>query len=457
MFDQQLSCAACGEKLNPTAGTCPRCGALRSVAVVNDAPEMNTHQSEDEQAPQTQAAQASDATATKTELNGSVTKNNQAAPVIPAFYIAPADEKRRSFQFNTGLLKPIGIGLAILLIVGISIFSYWRYARNREMQELVALQQAYERQQKLQQSNVVLPDAPLPLPTPAPVDDQTLTATVRAALSNYDIMAAATKYKFEIKEGVVMLSGQADNQAEKDGVENVVKGVNGVKAVINTMTVKNAGDQISVVQSPKLSEAEAKRLEEVLSKEQAENQRRAEEERRKQVLLDDQRKAEQEADKLRREQAAAKIREEESALRRQAEERLRQEAEDYERRQEEMRRAEADRRARAEQARLQASTLRTGTVAWSGLVNGVEDIVISGSSASVRHVSGELVREPRASFSASVPRAPVTVKLLSSGGRVPVKIVQEPSSANGYTTIVRVGDGEKGGKRSEFTLKWSMQ
>jgi predicted amidophosphoribosyltransferase len=37
MFDHQLNCAACGEKLSAAASACPRCGALRSVAVTDEA------------------------------------------------------------------------------------------------------------------------------------------------------------------------------------------------------------------------------------------------------------------------------------------------------------------------------------------------------------------------------------------------------------------------------------
>ena len=145
-------------------------------------------------------------------------------------------------------------------------------------------------------------------------------------------------------------------------------------------------------------------------------------------------------------------------MRKQAEEKLQREATEYEQRQQEQRRAEADRRARAEQARNEASVLRSGTVAWSGMIDGVDEVVISGSSASVRHLSGEAAREARASFSAAIPRAPVSVKLIAANGRGAITIVQEPSAANGYTTIVRLDDSSKGGdKRYEFTLRWSAQ
>ena len=61
------------------------------------------------------------------------------------------------------------------------------------------------------------------------------------------------------------------------------------------------------------------------------------------------------------------------------------------------------------------------------------------------------------SFSAALPRAPVNVKLLSSGGRGTISVVQEPSAANGYTAIVRIDGGKGSNKRHEFTLRWSAQ
>ena len=92
------------------------------------------------------------------------------------------------------------------------------------------------------------------------------------------------------------------------------------------------------------------------------------------------------------------------------------------------------------------------------MVDGVDEIIIAGASASVRHINGNPPREVRASFSAPVPRSPADVKLVSVNGRGLVDIVQQPTAANGYTTIVRIDDSSKGGdKRYEFTLRWSLQ
>jgi hypothetical protein len=284
-----------------------------------------------------------------------------------------------------------------------------------------------------------------PSPTPSPVDDQSISEAVKLALMAYNPLGF-TRYKFEVKEGVVTINGEADHQPEKDGVDNVLRLILGVKSVVNNLTVKPEPPFSPV----KLNAAEAKILDDAM---------RRQLESGGQTASVDQPKPPSPTEAQREAAArAAKQREEEAALRKAADEKLRREAEEYEKRQEDLRRAEAERRARAEQARLDASVLRSGTVAWSGIVDGVDEVVISGSSASVRHVNGNPPREVKASFSAPIPRSPVKVTLISANGRGPISIVQQPSAANGYATIVRIDDSGKGGdKRYEFTLRWSAQ
>ena len=222
----------------------------------------------------------------------------------------------------------------------------------------------------------------------------------------------------------------------------------GVKSVVNNLQVKPS----STGEPVKVNLAEAKLLDDALSRQiqEKENQPAS-------FAAPPTPDPQREAERQRREQIAAKQREEDAALRKAAEEKLRREAEDYEKRLEEQRRTDADRRARAEQAKTDAASLRYGTIAWNGIVDGVDEIIFSGSSASVRHLNGNQPREVRASFSAPMPRSPVDVKLIWLNGRGLIDIIQQPSPANGYTTIVRIDDSSKGGeKRYEFTLRWSL-
>jgi hypothetical protein len=203
-----------------------------------------------------------------------------------------------------------------------------------------------------------------------------------------------------------------------------------------------------------LNLAEAKLLDDALRRQALEKEKQQAGTEPQMPALDPQR----EAERQRREQLAAKQHEEDAAIRKAAEEKIKRESEEYEKRLEELRRIEAERRARAEQARLDTASLRYGTIAWNGIVDGVDEIIISGASASVRHVNGNPPREVRASFSAPMPRSPAEVKLVWVSGRGLVDIVQQPSAANGYTAVVRIDDSFKGGdKRYEFTLRWSLQ
>jgi hyperosmotically inducible protein len=63
-------------------------------------------------------------------------------------------------------------------------------------------------------------------------------ADVKAAV---DKSIAAIPYlsgiNTDVKDGVVTLSGQVTGEAEKSGAEAAVKGVNGVKSVVNNLTV----------------------------------------------------------------------------------------------------------------------------------------------------------------------------------------------------------------------------
>jgi BON domain len=256
-----------------------------------------------------------------------------------------------------------------------------------------------------------------------------------------------------VKEGSVTIYGDSDHQSEKDGVESVVRFVAGVKTVINNINVKPAPPMLGPMldSAPvRLNPIEAKILDDAMQKQMQLSEQLANRESAAPASASVPREA--------REQAAARFREEDAASKRIAEERLRRDTEAFERRQEEMRRIEADRRSRAEQARLEASTLSSGTIAWSGVVDGAEDIIIAGSSASVRHLSGAPPRDVKASFSAPVPRSPAKLTLLSVSGRGLIKVVQEPQATNGYTTIIRVDDSEKGGaKPHQFTLRWILQ
>jgi len=365
-------------------------------------------------------------------------------PSSSHIYVSPPDEGRR-FPLLT---KPRAVLLAaaavLLLIASIVAFLLWRQQSRDARNATIS-------REKLGQKEATASVTPTPGTTPlVALTDQAILEAVKTAVSNYNPPGFG-KYAFEINEGIVTINGEAETQPEKDGVENVVRPLPGVKAIVNNLVVR-----LNSVMTPvKVNQAEAKRLEEAMRKQleqPAQGEPKVDPEVQKKLDAD------READRIRRDQAAAKIREEDDRTRRAEEDRLNREAADYQRRIEEMRTAEAQRRARAEQARLETSVLKLGTIAWSGMVDGVAEIVISGGSASVRSVNGEMPREVKSSFSAPVPRAPVQVNLVTSNGRGAVSLAQQPSASNGYTAIVRVDDSAKSGfQRYEFTLRWTLQ
>jgi hypothetical protein len=431
MASNKVICTGCGVLLDRAAGVCPEC----LTPVVLREPEGREFNDEEERPLLAEIRRRA------TELSEDKEQKHSG----PLVYLSPEDEGRRFPLLTRAHWAIIAAAIVLLLLAAIIGFLLWR----QQKRDAGASSQTGSNAVAAAQT-AGTPNGASASPTPTPsLDDSSVLAAVKAAVTNYN-PTGFSNYTLEIKEGIVTIGGNADTMPEKEGVENVVRPVAGVKAIVNNLIVRLTPVMIPAGLSP----VEAKKLEDALRKGQdTDRQSREEADRRH-----DQIESQNEVDRRRREAAANKLREEEERLRREADEKLQREAADYERKLEDQRRLEAERRARAEQARLEASVLKSGTVAWSGIVDGVVEIIISGGSASLRNISGELAREVKSSFSAQVPRAPITVKLLSSTGRGTVAISQEPGAANGYTTIVRVDDSAKGGQqRYEFTLRWTAR
>jgi BON domain len=419
MAGEGILCAGCGITLRPFMKVCPRCGLERENVEPIDI-QRNT--------------------ADNREAISTARPGFRPANMV---FLPPLETSRRFPLFTSAQWMLIAIGIGLLIVMLAVAFLLWR-------QEKRDLSRPSEGANTVATPPTSAPARPEASPaitqaTPETIDDQKITDAVKTALMAYNPLGFA-RYKVEVKEGVVTLNGEALHQPEKDGADNVTRLVAGVKSVVNNLKVKPEEPVIPL----KVNAAEAKLLDEALRQQiQVDEQSR-----QKNLQVDPQR----EAERQRREMIAARQREEEIALRKAAEEKLRREIEEYEKRQEELRRAEAERRARAEQARFEVSALRTGTIAWSGVVDGVDEIIFSGSSASVRHVSGKPPREVRASFSAPLPRSVVNLDLVSTSGRGIIVIVQHPAPDNGYATIVRIDDSGKGSdKRYEFTLRWTLK
>ena len=69
------------------------------------------------------------------------------------------------------------------------------------------------------------------------IDDSVITAGVKTGMLS-DERVAGTSITVETMKGTVMLSGFAKSDAEKAAAESIAKGVEGVKAVKNEISVR---------------------------------------------------------------------------------------------------------------------------------------------------------------------------------------------------------------------------
>jgi len=69
------------------------------------------------------------------------------------------------------------------------------------------------------------------------LDDASITAQVKYALLTHH-STSAIDTKVSTKDGMVIITGEADNDAERDLVTKLVQAVRGVRSVRNDMTLK---------------------------------------------------------------------------------------------------------------------------------------------------------------------------------------------------------------------------
>jgi osmotically-inducible protein OsmY len=69
------------------------------------------------------------------------------------------------------------------------------------------------------------------------IDDASITAQVKMTLLSHR-STGVLRTKVETNDGVVTLGGKARNAAEKDLVTKLVTDINGVKSVVNNMTIE---------------------------------------------------------------------------------------------------------------------------------------------------------------------------------------------------------------------------
>jgi hypothetical protein len=93
---------------------------------------------------------------------------------------------------------------------------------------------------------------------------------------------------------------------------------------------------------------------------------------------------------------------------------------------------------------------------WSGDVDDALEIRIQGDRIDYRTLSGKSVRNVRADLArgGGLPRSDVQVFVTDLNGRGSVSVVQQPSSWNGYTAVIRVNDPRPGYGTYDFDVSW---
>ncbi len=99
----------------------------------------------------------------------------------------------------------------------------------------------------------------------------------------------------------------------------------------------------------------------------------------------------------------------------------------------------------------------SGTMRWRGTIDDVSQLRIRDDSVQVVAIGGQEYSDGTYNFTSPMPsrgRGGVVVRLNKIRGRGDVRIVQQPSRSNDYTTIVEVRDMDRGASDYEFELSW---
>jgi hypothetical protein len=91
---------------------------------------------------------------------------------------------------------------------------------------------------------------------------------------------------------------------------------------------------------------------------------------------------------------------------------------------------------------------------WAGRVDREVRIAMRGGSVWTQDVSGRGTRNARARVYRALPNQAGRVRVQLLDGRGDVRVVQQPSSENNYTTIVRISDRSGGADRYRLAAYW---
>jgi hypothetical protein len=94
-------------------------------------------------------------------------------------------------------------------------------------------------------------------------------------------------------------------------------------------------------------------------------------------------------------------------------------------------------------------------VRWSGDVDDTTIITIRGNDVRTDTVFGKQASNVNTQIFGDLPRGPIQTFLEYRHGRGQIRIVQEPTPDNGFTTKVRIHDPQPGRSHYDFALGWA--
>lgn len=95
-----------------------------------------------------------------------------------------------------------------------------------------------------------------------------------------------------------------------------------------------------------------------------------------------------------------------------------------------------------------------GRVFWRGMVDDRIQLVISGNQIETRTISGRSYPDGTYSFTSALPAREVSVAATRTRGRGSVRILQQPSKANGFKAIVEIYDDGGGARDYQLDIFW---
>lgn len=99
---------------------------------------------------------------------------------------------------------------------------------------------------------------------------------------------------------------------------------------------------------------------------------------------------------------------------------------------------------------MQLSAQETQLFTWNGRVDRQVRLTMQGSNTSASAVRGNEY-SGRFRVGSALPQQEGTVRVVTSGGRGDVSVIQQPSASNNYSTVIRVADRSSGADRYQVT------